>query len=358
MLRPVIMAGGSGRRFWPGSRHHRPKQLIRIVGQDTMIQQTVARLRPEIPLESFLIITNAAQAHEMRSQLPELAPSQIIPEPCGRDTSACIGLAAFLLMKSDPDAVMAVLSADHIISPADELLRCIREGARIACERRALVAFGIRPASPSEMYGYIRRGDALNDSTALRVFEIAEYKEKPNRATAEEYLRTGEYYWNSGNFVWRAADILDAIRAHLPELYAGLERLAPALATPSQEAVLAQEYPGLPKISIDFGVMEKASNAVVVEATFDWDDMGSWESVARHHVHDEEDNVVLAKHAGIDTEGCILVAEEGHLLGTVGVRDLIVVQTADATLVCHRSRAADVKALVERLRERGYEAHL
>ncbi len=358
MLHPVIMAGGSGTRFWPGSRHHRPKQLIRIVGQGTMIQQTVGRLRREMPIESFLIVTNAAQAEDMHKQLPELAPEQIIAEPCGRDTSACIGLAAFVLRKSDPDAVMAVFAADHVISPARELVRCMREAARIACEHRALVTFGIKPTGPSELYGYIRRGERLADSGGdLPAFRIAEFKEKPSRGRAEEFLRIGEYYWNSGNFVWRVADIIDAIRTYLPELHAGLERIEPALGTQAQAAALAREYPHLTKISIDFGVMEKAPNAVVVEASFDWDDVGSWESIARHHKADGDGNFVRARHVGIDTRDCILVAEEGHLLGTIGVKNFIVVQTPDATLVCDRRRAADVKVLVELLKARGLEVH-
>ena len=360
MLHPVIMAGGAGTRFWPRSRQCRPKQLIEIVGQGTMIQQTVARLCSELPAESILIVTNQAQAAPMREQLPQLAPEQIVAEPCGRDTSACIGLAAFMLRKADPDAVMAVCSADHIISPAEELIRCTKEAARLAAEHRALVTFGIKPSHPSELYGYIRRGEPLGDATrdSLKAFKLLQFKEKPDRKTAEEFLASGEYYWNSGNFVWRVDDIIQAIRAFLPELYAGLDRIEPALGAPEQADALAREYPARPKVSIDYGVMEKAPNAVVVEATFEWDEGGSWDSVTRHHPSDDCGNIVLAEHVGMDTAGCILASEEGHLLTTIGVRDLIVVHTADATLVCDRRRAADVKALVERLKERGLEAHL
>ena len=359
MLHAVVMAGGFGTRFWPRSRRQRPKQLIKIIGDGTMVQQTVARLQTGLPTESLLIITNAAQAEATRGQLPHLAPEQIVAEPCGRDTAACIGLAAFILRKADPEAVMAVFSADHIISPADELVRCIKEAASIAMEHGVLVTFGIKPNGPSELYGYIRRGEPLGHAQgALPAFRIAEFKEKPNRAQAEEFLSTGEYYWNSGNFVWRVADIVDAIRTSLPDLHAGLEKIAPALGTPDQDAVLAREYPALPKTSIDYGVMEKAPNAAVLETSFDWDDLGSWDAVARHHAVDECGNVTLTAHAGIDTTDCILVGEDEHLLATVGVENLIVVHTPDATLICNRNRASDVKALVELLRDRGANGYL
>lgn len=359
MLYPVIMAGGSGTRFWPKSRLNRPKQLIQIFGAGTMIQQTIARLRPDMPLDSFLIVTNAAQAEETRRQLPQLAASQVLGEPVGRDTAAAIGLGALCTLRRDSEAVMVVLAADQTISPPRQFLRCVKEAGRIAEERHALVTFGIKPTYPSELYGYLRRGERLDDPKAvLPAFKLLQFKEKPKREQAEAFLRAGEYYWNSGNFAWRAADILEAIRRFLPELYAGLERIRPHLGTPQQEEVLAREYPSLPKISIDYGVMEKAPNAVVLEAELDWDDVGSWEALARHLPADDAGNVVQAPHAGVDTRDCIVVSEGGHLVATVGVQDLIVVHTPDATLVCDRRRVADVKKLVEQLQAKGFEAFL
>jgi mannose-1-phosphate guanylyltransferase len=359
MLYPVIMAGGSGTRFWPRSRHNKPKQLIQVIGTGTMIQQTVSRLSPELSPDSFLVITNAAQVAETRRQLPQLAPEQIIGEPCGRDTSAAIGLGAAFLHKRDPEAVMAVLAADQVISPASDFLRCIREAARVAVERRALVTLGIKPSHPSELYGYIRRGRPLGSLPgALPAYQVAEFKEKPRRAQAEEFIRSGEYYWNSGNFVWRTADILDAMRQHLPELHHGLQRMTPMLGTPRQPEMLEREYPGLPKVSIDYGVMEKASNATVIEAALVWDDVGSWDAIARHQPADEHGNVVLGLHAGHETRDNIIVGEGHHLIATVGVKDLIIVHTPDATLVCDRRRAADVKALVELLKSRKMNRYL
>ena len=359
MLHPVIMAGGSGTRFWPKSRLRRPKQLIQIVGNGTMVQQTVARLAG-LPKHNILVVTNASQADAMRTQLPDLAPEQIVAEPCGRDTAACIGLAAFMVKKRDPDAVMAICAADHAISPAAEFVRCIEEAARLASECHVLVTFGVKPTQPSTRFGYVRRGAALSGAGASGpvAYSLLEFKEKPEAPQAQAFYDTGEYYWNSGNFVWRADDIIAAIATHMPELHAGLERIDPALGTPEQAAAIEREYPGLPRNSIDYGVMEKADNAVIVEATFEWDDVGAWDAVHRHHPTDANDNVVVGEHVGKDTQGCILVAEDGHLLATLGVRDLIVVQTDNATLVCDRKRAPDVKALVELLKEQGRDAYL
>jgi mannose-1-phosphate guanylyltransferase len=359
MLHPVIMAGGSGTRFWPRSRRQRPKQLICIFGEGSMLQQTVARLQSSFRAESFLIMTNAAQAEEVRRQLPQLSPAQVVAEPAGRDSAPCIGLAALILLDHDPAAGMFVVASDQVVSPAAEFARCVSEAERIALRQSALVTFGVKPSYPSEEYGYVRRGEPLPGSPgAPPAFRLAQFKEKPSRAQAEEFIRSGEYYWNSGNFAWRAADILEAIRQHLPELYAGLEKIRPAIGTPRQDQVIAREYPPLPRISIDYGVMEKASNAAIVEMALAWDDLGSWNALPRHHQPDAQGNVVLALHAGLDTRGCILAAEPGHLIATLGVRDLIVVQTPDATLICDRTRAAEVKALVELLRGRGLDAYI
>ena len=359
MLHPVIMAGGSGTRFWPRSRRGRPKQLIRIFGEGSMIQQTASRLQSFFPPEAFLIMTNAAQADEVRRQLPQFSAAQVVAEPAGRDNAACIGLAALILLDQDPDAAMLVAASDQILSPAEEFARCAAEAERIALRQHALVTFGVKPSFPSAQYGYVRRGERLpGPPSAPPAFRLAQFKEKPSRAQAEEFLRTGEYYWNTCNFVWRAADILEAIRQHLPELHAGLEKIRPAIGTARQEEVVAREYPALTRISIDYGVMERASNAVVVEMALVWDDLGSWNALSRHHGQDEQGNVVMALHAGLDTRGCILAAEPDHLIATLGVKDLIVVQTPDATLICDRSRAAEVKALVELLRSRGMSAYI
>ncbi len=360
MLYPVIMAGGAGTRFWPRSRHNTPKQLIRIVGRQTMIQHTAARLRTAFPDEALLVVTNVDQVASMRAQLPDLRADQFVPEPCGRDTAPCIGLAAFILRKRDPDALMALCPADHVIAPPEVFCQRLKETAVLAAERKALAAFGIRATHPSPLYGYIHRGNPLPGTAPdrLKAFELAEFTEKPDRPAAEAFIGTGEYYWNSGNFVWHVRDILAAIEAFMPELYAGLRRIEPMIDTPQMASAIAAEYPALDRVSIDYGVMEKAPNAIVVEADFSWDDVGAWTALARHYPPDEDGNVAIGDHAGIDTRGCIIASDDGHLVATLGVKDLVVVQTDDATLVCDRSRAAEVKALVALLKENGMDAWL
>jgi len=359
MLYAVIMAGGSGTRFWPKSRQRTPKQLVQIVGDGTMIQQTVARVEAGLPRASILVLTNATQVDAMREQLPQLSPGQVLAEPCGRDTAACIGLAAMIVRQSDPEGVMAVLSADHVISPANEWARCIEAAASVACKHGVLVAFGIPPSGPSELYGYIRRGMTIPcDNGAPPAFRIAEFKEKPSHSQAEKFLLSGDYYWNSGNFVWRSCDILASIQSHAPDLDAGFIKIAPALGTPDQDAAIAEHYPELPRTSIDYAVMERAGNTAVVEATFAWDDVGTWDAVARHYPADENRNVILANNAAIGTSDCIIAGPDDHLIATVGVKNLIIVHTPDATLVCGKECAGQVKALVELLRARNSETHL
>ncbi len=358
MLHPVIMAGGSGTRFWPRSRRTSPKQLIQVVGQDTMIRQTVSRLCRRIPAGSLLIVTRADQAEAMREQLPDLNADQIVAEPMGRDTAPAIGLAAKLIEKRDPDGTMLVVSADHIIKPDDAFHDCVEAAARVAAEHEALVTFGIPPTEPSTLYGYLHRGELIHED-GVQAFKLAEFKEKPDEATAGQFLESGDYYWNSGNFVWRVRDILAAIERFMPELHAGLEKIAPDLGTPRQVETMKREYPALPRQSVDYGVMEKVPNAVVVEATFEWDDVGSWNAASRHHPDDADGNTVLAEtQAGLDTRNCIIVSEPDHLVATIGVEDLIIVHTPDATLVCNRNRDADVKKLVEILTKSGLDDYL
>ncbi len=358
MLHAVIMAGGSGTRFWPRSRAALPKQLIRVTSDRTMIQEGVDRLAGLFPPERILVITNEAQAAETRRQLPELPAEQTVGEPEGRDTAACIGLAAMLLRARDADAIMAVTPADQCIEPASRYHEALRAAADVATKRRVLVTFGIPATEPSTLFGYVERGEPLDHPCPFPAFDVARFREKPDRDTARAYLDSGSFYWNSGIFVWRVADIIDAIKHFMPELHEGLERIASAIGTDSFDAVLAEQYPQLPKNSIDYGVMERAANVAVLEVDYSWDDIGSWEALTRVHGADANDNTVEAKHVGIDTESCIIAGDGDHLIGTIGVSGLIIVHTEDATLVCDRSRAADVKALVQEIRKRGHDACL
>ncbi len=354
----VIMAGGSGTRFWPRSRRTHPKQLLRIVGRDTMIQETVARFSPEVRPDEVYVITAESQAAMTRSQLPLLPPGNIIAEPYPRDTAACIGLAATMLTNRDPDAVMIVTPADHSIRPKEEFIRMLKTAERFVRRKPVLLTFGIKPPNPSTLFGYIHRGEPIDDVEGCNAYAVAEFKEKPARRTARRFVESKEYYWNSGIFVWKAQDILTAIEKHMPELHTALKRISAALGTPREEQVIREEYEPLQKISIDYGVMERATNTVVLEATYRWDDVGSWESLGRLYEADNSGNVILAKHRAIDTANCIIAGEDDHLIATIGVSGLIIVQTPDATLICDRSRSGDVKLLVERLRQEKQDRYL
>jgi len=323
-----------------------------------MIQQTVARSLCAIPAERIRVITNADLVEQTKVQLPDLPGENIIGEPCGRDTAPCVGFAAALARQDDPDAVTAVMPADHLIQPLEEFARAVEFAASLAAESEALITFGIRPVSPSVNFGYIHRGEKDSGADGFDVYRVREFKEKPDLATAEEFVASGEYYWNSGIFVWRCDVILSLIEEHMPDLHEGLARIEAALDTPVAAEVIAREYPKFTKISIDYGVMEKAPDVRVIEATFDWDDVGSWQTTERLHEADDCGNVVLGSHCGLDTRGCIVAGQEGHLVATVGTENLVIVHTDDATLICSKDRAPDVKALVDALREKGLEQYL
>ena len=351
-LNVMIMAGGSGTRFWPRSRRNRPKQLIEIAGDGTMVQQTVRRLRPAVSEDRILVITNRNHVAETRRQLPELPPDAVVGEPCGRDTAACVALGAALIARRvSAEAMMVVLSADHVIDPPAEFQRTLAAAAVLAESAHALITFGVKPRGPSTLFGYIHRGERLaaSEDIACPAYRVEAFREKPDAETAAEYVASGEYYWNSGMFVWRVADIQHALRSFMPELQEGIERIADAFGTPAEAEVMAQVYPQLERTSIDYAVMEKAPNRAVIEVNYDWNDVGSWEAAASLHGADGDGNTLLAEHVGLDTSGCILAAEPGHLVATIGVSGLVIVQTPEATLICDRERVADVKALVARL---------
>ena len=359
MLQAVVMAGGSGTRFWPLSRKASPKQFLNLYGDRSLLQQAYDRIHELVGADHVLVVTNDSQVAKTREQLPDLRAENVIGEPCGRDTAACIGLAAALLVKQSPDARMIVLAADHLIRPTTKFHDAVRAAdAHVAAHPDALVTFGIPPTNPSTAYGYLRR--AADGSTAegphgIAVHRLESYHEKPDAATAERFLASGEYYWNSGIFCWRAATILSEIRRRAPQLHEPLERIAAAWGTGRQEEVFAAEFEALPKISIDYAVMEHAENVFMVETPFEWDDVGSWLALERVHEPDAQGNVVLGRRHGLGTENCVIVGTENHLIATLGVRDLIIVHTPDVTLVADRKDEQSVKRLIESLAEAGLE---
>src|SRR4051794_8909113 len=359
MLHALIMAGGGGTRFWPRSRQKKPKQFLSLVGDRTLLQQTLNRIEALAPADKSWVITSAAHRDECAKQLPELPKENIVGEPCGRDTAACIGLGAALIARRDPDAAMIVMPADHVIEPAQEFRRAVQAGLALVNDNpKALVTIGIPPTFPATGYGYIHRGAALPQRLGANVFRVAAFREKPNFDVAQQMLVSGDYFWNSGIFLWKARTILQALEENRPEIYAAAERIAMGWYSPERDNVLRAEYEGLTKISIDYAVMEKAKDVLVVQAPYRWDDVGSWLALERMHPQDADKNTVLGLHCGLKTEGCVIVADEGHLIATVGVDNLLIVQDGNATLVADRRDEGTVKQLVELLKKKGLEKYL
>jgi mannose-1-phosphate guanylyltransferase len=359
MLHAIIMAGGSGTRFWPKSRRNRPKQLLCLFGSGTMLQQTVERVAPLVPAERIRIVTGADQAEAVRAQLPELPAANVVAEPCPRDTAACVGLAAVLVARIDPDGTMIVMPADHVIEPGELFRKTARAAvAVIDDDPRTLVTFGIKPTRPETGYGYIERGDALGAVDGIALHRVAQFREKPDRATAEAFLVEGRFAWNSGIFVWRARTILAALAEHRPALAAALDRVAASLGTSQEAEVIAHEYPRMDRVPIDKAVMEHARTVRVLEVIYDWNDVGDWRALATLIPNDPQGNAVQGPVLACETSRSILISDDGGLIATLGVDDLVVVQSGGATLVARKQQLDKLKAVVEGLERAGYGSYL
>jgi mannose-1-phosphate guanylyltransferase len=359
MLHAVVMAGGSGTRFWPKSRRNRPKQLLRLYGDATMLQQTVARVAPMIPAERTWIVTGSDQAEAVRDQLPRLPAANVVAEPCPRDTAACVGLAAEIVARKDPDGTMIVMPADHVIEPAEKFLKTVRAAASvIEADPTAFVTFGIKPTRPETGYGYIERGESLGTCEGVALHRVAQFREKPDRDTAERFLAAGRFVWNSGIFVWRARAILDALAEHRPKLAAALDRVGRALGTPAEAETIAREYPEMERVPIDKAVMEKAANVRVLEVGYDWNDVGDWRALTALVAPDERGNTTQGDVLAADTRNSIIVSDDGNLIATLGVEDLIIVQSGGATLVARKDQLDRLKSLVEGLDKAGHGSKL
>jgi mannose-1-phosphate guanylyltransferase len=367
MLHAIIMAGGTGTRFWPASRNDKPKQLLELIGNATMLRQTLDRLGDLVPNDRRIVVTNERLVPSVRKQLPELPAAAIVGEPCKRDTAPCIGLAALLVSRSDPDATMAVMPADHVIRPAERFQAAIRQAADLVEESPGrIVTFGIKPTYPAEVFGYIHRGAPLPAASrgvpapgsASPAFNVQRFKEKPDAATAKKYVDSGEYYWNSGIFVWRAATILAALRERQPEMLKHLEAIVNGWSTNQRDAVFQREFAAIRPISIDYAVMEHAADVAVIEAQFQWDDLGGWQSLARLAGTDSDGNTILGKHLGINTSGSIVRTDDDHLVVTLGLKDCIVVHTPNATLVANKHDEEQIRQVVKQLEELGWKEYL
>ena len=356
----VIMAGGVGSRFWPRSRERSPKQLMEIAGERTMIQSTVDRLKNFVSGKNIFIVTNKLQKNAIIKQLPEVPPENVIVEPIGRNTAPCIGLAAMYVRRLDPNGVMVVLPADHLILDEKEFLRVLGVAVGIAHERSSLITIGIQPTHPETGYGYIQVVEddrTKNGSLPPGVFKVKTFAEKPNLSTAQKFVESGDFYWNSGMFIWRADVILKEIKHSIPELYTHLEGLEPSLGTTLFEQSLEHAYGLIRGISIDYGVMEKATGVFVIRGDFGWSDVGSWDEVYRLSPKDEHGNFTHGKVISSDTRNSYIHTDD-KLVTTVGVDDLIIINTPDALLVCKRGSTQDVKEIVDHLRRKQMNEYL
>jgi len=344
----VIMAGGKGERFWPLSTPKEPKPFLEILGSRTMIQQTVDRVLPWVPPTQILVVLGKEHLALAREQLSHLPARNFIVEPMGRDTAACIGLASLQVEKQDSEAVMVVIPSDHYIPDSDKFLNTLFTAVEAAQQGSYVLTLGIRPTRPETGYGYILIGDRKMTLRDQEVFHVKKFVEKPDLPTATKYVEEGRYYWNSGMFVWRNKTIQNLLNLHLPALWQGLERIKPHLGNPEEEEVLKREFQQFQRISIDFGVLEKASDVLMIPADFRWDDVGTWKALDRVLPADADGNIVVGQHLGVDTRGCIIYAKD-TFISTFGISDLVIVSYQGKTLICHKEAAPDLKKLLQRL---------
>lgn len=347
----LILAGGSGERFWPLSRRARPKQLLRLVAEETLLEQTVARLNGVVPRERLLILTNVDQEAAVRELLPDLPRENIVAEPAKRDTAAAIALGAGWVAVRDHSATMIVLPADHVIKDTAAFQETLTTAAAAAEETGALVTIGVKPTWACPGFGYIEQGEAVrlrSVAPAGVVHRVVRFREKPNADLAESFLRKGNFRWNAGMFVWSVPSVLSEFNRHTPELASFISQVR---AQDNFEKTVRDRFIKLPRISFDYAIMEKADRVLVVEATFDWDDVGSWSAVAKYFKNDTEGNAANCEITALDSTNNIIFNPDGTRIALLGVHNLIVVRTPDAVLICHRHQAEKIKNLVGKLPE-------
>lgn len=355
MLHAIIMAGGSGTRFWPKSRRNRPKQLLTLAGEHSLIQQTYQRILPLVEPAQIRVVTGTDQVAAIAEQLPLIPTVNLLAEPAPRDTAACVALAAMSVAHADPEGVMVVMPADHVIQPVAAFTRTIEAALKvIEQDPLALVTFGIKPTRPETGYGYIEHGEKLGEPGGVPVYGVVQFREKPDRATAEEFLATGRFSWNSGIFVWKARTILDALKQYCPDLYKSMEPIQNGFGTPYFENLLKNIFPTLEKQPIDKAVMEKSTHVRMLEVLFDWNDVGDWRAIETLEAKDAQGNVLQGHVEALGCKGSTIINEDGQLVAVLGLEDVVVVQSGGVTLVARKDKLDGLKALVESLPAKGY----
>lgn len=359
----VIMAGGGGTRFWPLSRREMPKQLLNLTGKDTMVNETIDRIKENVPEENIFIVTNVTQAPLMEEVTTgKIHKENILAEPAARNTAACIGYAAIEIMKKHGDGIMCVLASDHYIKNKESYKEVMDFAMELAEKTNRLVTIGIKPTSPSTGYGYIKYnkklkevGHTIGEKSGKRIaaYPVADFVEKPSLPTAKAYIDQGCYLWNSGMFVWKVSVILEYFKELLPDVYECLMEIEEAIGTEKEQEVLNRVYPKIPKISVDYGIMERAEDVIMLEGDFGWSDVGSWDAMDTLYDADENNNVAYGEQQiHIGSKNCITYGQN-KLIATIGLDNIVIVETEDAILVCNKDKAQDVKKIVEILEEQG-----
>jgi mannose-1-phosphate guanylyltransferase len=356
-LYAIILAGGSGTRFWPVSRTHLPKQFLTLRGTQSLLQATASRITPLIPPSRLYVVTAAHLQVPTVSQLPEVPAANILSEPLGRNTAAAIGLAAWQLGMVDPEAMLVILPADHAIEDGAAFCESLQQAAQAAAHADVLMTLGVQPSYPATGYGYIKVGDSLAIPTAPLARQALQFIEKPPAQVAEQYVASQQYLWNCGIFVWRAATIVAELTTHMPELAHKLTAYVQALQAGADAETLTASYAQLPNVPIDIGVLEKSTRVGVLPVTWAWSDVGSWRALADLHPPNESGNIALGQHIGRDTTGVIVYSPE-RLVATIGVSDLIIVQTDDVLLICAKDRDQEVRDIVQHLQQQGRTTYL
>ena len=350
MISVVIMAGGKGERFWPKSRMNMPKQFLSLTDDGkSMIQHTVERLKGLVDIQNMYIVTNEIYKDLVLEHIPDIPKENIIIEPVAKNTAPCIGLAAIHIAKKNPDSKMIILPSDHLIKFNEIFIDTLKIALNVIEEGDNLATIGITPNYPETGYGYINftKGESFKDSA--NIYEVLRFVEKPNLEKAKEYLTSGEYLWNSGIFVWKASTILKNFKEYLPEIYEGLQKIGESINTGKYEEVLKKEFPNLPSESIDYGIMEKAKNIYVIPGNFGWDDVGSWLSLERINKTNQDGNVINGNVISIKTKNSIIQGNE-KLIATIGLEDIVIVDTDDVTLICHKNNTQEVKEVINNLK--------
>lgn len=354
----VVMAGGKGERFWPKSRVKFPKQLLNLTGKDTMIQQAIKRLEALINDDNIYIITNEDYAQLISQQVENIKPRNILIEPMGKNTAACIGLAAVHIGMKDPEAVMVIIPSDHLIKDCEEFKKTLELSIQLANKADNIITIGIKPTYPETGYGYIKIGKENDNAWKKDVFRVDRFVEKPDKKTAEGYIESNDYLWNSGMFVLKVSTLYKNMKKFMPDLYTALENIRESIGTDEEDNILNKEYSKLESISIDYGIMEKTKSIYVIPASFGWDDVGTWTSLERIHKPDGDGNILEGNILSVESKKCIIQGMNDKLIAVMGIEDVIVVDTGDVTLVCSKQKAQNMKDLLKEIKNRNMENYL